>query len=73
VSEAAAAAGLAGIEADHPDHTNEQRARYRDLAAALRLVVTGGSDFHGDRKDLHLGQVTTPADEVWRLRERLPR
>ncbi len=66
-------AGLAGIEADHPDHDEDQRTRYRDLAAANRLVVSGGSDYHGDRKDLRLGEVTTAADEVWRLRERLPR
>lgn len=68
--EAMAAAGLAGVEADHPDHTPEQRARYRDLARALGLVVTGGSDFHGDRKDLALGAVTTPRQVVEELRTR---
>ena len=58
--EAMAAAGMAGIEADHPDHTADNRARYRDLARGLDLVVTAGSDFHGAAKDLRLGQATTP-------------
>lgn len=66
-------AGLAGIEADHPDHSPEDRRRYRDLAVAHGLVVTAGSDFHGDRKGLQLGQTTTPRDRLEQLRERLPR
>jgi 3',5'-nucleoside bisphosphate phosphatase len=66
--EAMAAAGLAGIEADHPDHGDEQRRRYRDLARGLRLEVTGGSDYHGDAKSNRLGCVTTPRAVVERLR-----
>lgn len=66
--EAMAAVGLAGIEADHPDHTDEQRRRYRDLAAALRLEVTGGSDYHGAGKDDRLGSATTPREIVECLR-----
>lgn len=65
-------AGLAGIEADHPDHGEVHRERYRALARDLGLVVTAGSDFHGDRKDLRIGQATTGADRVDALRERLP-
>lgn len=49
VIEAMAAAGMRGLEVDHPDHAPEQRERYRRLAARLGLVPTGGSDFHGDR------------------------
>ena len=60
--------GLAGIEADHPDHTPEQRAIYRDLAVGLGLEVTAGSDYHGDGKPNRLGQVTTPRAVVERLR-----
>jgi 3',5'-nucleoside bisphosphate phosphatase len=66
--EAMAAAGLAGIEADHPDHTDGQRRRYRELARGLRLEVTGGSDYHGDAKSNRLGGATTPRDVVERLR-----
>lgn len=39
--------GLKGIEAFYPDHTPEQTAQYQRLAEKLRLVKTGGSDFHG--------------------------
>jgi 3',5'-nucleoside bisphosphate phosphatase len=62
------AAGLAGIEADHPDHTAQQRERYRDLAVGLSVQVTGGSDYHGEAKTNPLGCVTTPRAVVERLR-----
>jgi 3',5'-nucleoside bisphosphate phosphatase len=68
VVEGMVAAGLAGIEADHPDHSDEQRARYRDLATALRLEITAGSDYHGTGKPNRLGCATTPRDVVERLR-----
>jgi 3',5'-nucleoside bisphosphate phosphatase len=61
-------AGLAGIEADHPDHTPEHRARYRDLARALGLEVTAGSDHHGAGHEDRLGRATTPRAVVERLR-----
>lgn len=70
VVEEMVAAGLAGIEADHPDHTDEHRARYRDLARALDLEVTAGSDYHGERKTNLLGSATTPREVVERLRAR---
>jgi predicted metal-dependent phosphoesterase TrpH len=41
--------GLDGIEAYHSDHTLEQEKVYVDLAVKHRLIVTGGSDFHGER------------------------
>lgn len=61
-------AGLAGIEADHPDHRPEDRAHYRDLADALELEVTAGSDYHGDAKTNQLGSATTSPNVVERLR-----
>ena len=45
-----AAQGLFGLEADHEDHTPQERAEVRALAADLGLVVTGSSDFHGTNK-----------------------
>lgn len=68
VIEEMADAGLAGIEADHPDHSMAQRDRYRDLAHGLGLEVTGGSDFHGDAKPNRLGSTTTSRSIVERLR-----
>ena len=56
-----AAAGLFGLEADHEDHSPRERTQIRALAARLRLVVTGSSDFHGTHKSVRLGAFqTTP-------------
>lgn len=70
VVEAMAAAGMVGIEADHPDHSAEHRARYRDLARGLDLVVTAGSDYHGEAKANRLGSATTSRAAVEALRAR---
>ncbi len=45
--------GLCGIEAVYSGHTKDETAYYKQLAAELKLVVTGGSDTHrqeGSRK-----------------------
>jgi predicted metal-dependent phosphoesterase TrpH len=71
--EAMASRGMGGLEVDHPDHTPEQRARYRAMAAALDLVVTGASDCHGTRYDpVRLGICTTDPSSLSQLRERVP-
>lgn len=62
-----AAAGLAGVEVDHPAHEPDVAARWRALARNHGLVVTGASDFHGERKDLRLGDRTTPAEVLEQL------
>lgn len=43
-------AGLNAIEAYHSDHTPQDTALYLELAQKYGLLVTGGSDFHGDVK-----------------------
>lgn len=40
--------GLDAIEVYHSDHTQEDTMAYRRQAARLGLLVTGGSDFHGE-------------------------
>ena len=40
---ALAGAGLAGLEVDHPDHDEAERARLRAVAADLGLVTTGAA------------------------------
>lgn len=64
-----AGAGLAGIEADHPEQPPEVRQRLREVAAELGLAVTGSSDFHGDRKPVRLGEFTTSPEVLAALRE----
>ncbi|MFD9908616.1 PHP domain-containing protein [Streptomyces sp. NPDC059063] len=57
-----AAAGLDGIEVDHPEqlaYAPESGPRLRALAADLGLLVTGSSDYHGSRKTVSLGEFTT--------------
>jgi 3',5'-nucleoside bisphosphate phosphatase len=68
-----AAGGMAGLEVDHPDHEDEQRTRYRELARRLDLVPTGGSDCHGARYAYRLGSVTTDAERFAELRRRAGR
>ncbi len=63
-----AEAGLAGIEADHPDHHAEHVTRYRALARALDLAVTAGSDHHGHDELDRLGAATTSREVVEELR-----
>ncbi|MGH3343989.1 MAG: PHP domain-containing protein [Carbonactinosporaceae bacterium] len=59
VIESLAAAGLVGLEVDHPDHDLTMRTHLRGLAGDLGLVVTGSSDYHGTRKGVRLGEFTT--------------
>jgi predicted metal-dependent phosphoesterase TrpH len=64
-----AAAGLAGLEADHRDHSPAERAHVRALAADLGLLVTGGSDYHGAGKPNVLGEHLTEPDVFAALEE----
>ena len=64
-------AGLDALEAFHPDHKPATVARYAQLADDLGLLVTGGSDFHGDPgHGLRPGSVTLPAPHWQRLLDR---
>lgn len=45
-----AANGLDGIEAFHSDHSPEEEQKYAALATQYGLIVTAGSDFHGERR-----------------------
>ncbi len=65
-----AAAGLAGVEVDHPDHAPEDRALLRDLAAEHGLLATGSSDYHGTNKTTPLAAETTAPEVLDALAER---
>src|SRR5207244_1754041 len=61
-------AGPDALEAYQSDHPPEIRDRYLQLARQLDLLVTGGSDYHGDpAHGLAPGSVTLPQDEWARL------
>jgi 3',5'-nucleoside bisphosphate phosphatase len=60
-------AGLAGLEAFHPDHDDAVRSELLSLAAGLGLLVTGGSDDHGTFSASGLGTQPTPPQDYDRL------
>jgi predicted metal-dependent phosphoesterase TrpH len=72
------AAGLAGIEVYYSEHTSEMRRQYRELAEDLGLLITGGSDYHGNMSPgIELGRgagdLLVP-DRLWdALRSALPK
>jgi hypothetical protein len=63
------AAGLDAIEVYHSDHDAAARARYLTMARELDVLVSGGSDFHGDpARGVRPGSSTLPDAEWQRLR-----
>jgi predicted metal-dependent phosphoesterase TrpH len=73
------ALGLAGVECYYPEHSPAQEALYLSLARNLGLLITGGSDFHGDNKpEVSLGRINcqshltydlVTAMKAWRQKE----
>jgi predicted metal-dependent phosphoesterase TrpH len=61
------AAGLVGIEVDHPDHGPDDRAHAAALARDLDLVGTGSSDYHGTNKTTRLADRLTDPEAYERL------
>jgi predicted metal-dependent phosphoesterase TrpH len=63
--EAMAEAGLAGLEVDHPDHTEVDRQHLRGLARSLGLLTTGSSDYHGTNKRVRVGGGGATSPEAY--------
>jgi len=58
-------AGLDALEAYHSDHDPASADRYHRIADALGLLLTGGSDYHGDPvHGVSIGSATLPS-ECW--------
>lgn len=64
------ALGLDGLEVNYPGHTARHRELLRQMAHALGLLVTGGSDFH-DRVKRPLGTCGVEAPELGLVMTRL--
>jgi predicted metal-dependent phosphoesterase TrpH len=66
-------AGLAALEVYHPSHHRLKQAHYRKLSNRWKLLMTGGSDFHGDddHRASSFGSVGLPDKEFRLLVERL--
>ncbi|GAB7053890.1 PHP domain-containing protein [Paenibacillus sp. YK5] len=69
-----AQAGMIGLEAYHSDHSPEQEEHYAALAQEHDLLITAGSDYHGERGGVvfhaPIGARRIDADVVDRLFER---
>ncbi|MCF6291244.1 MAG: PHP domain-containing protein [Desulfobacterales bacterium] len=56
--------GLAGVEAYYPSHSPKVTSLLKQMAKGLDLVVTGGSDFHGEDRRGALPGLTGPVFRV---------
>lgn len=62
------AAGLDALEAYHSDHDAAAAERYYRMAEELGLLITGGSDYHGDPVyGVSIGSSTLPPESWQRL------
>ncbi|MFU1792882.1 PHP domain-containing protein [Paenibacillus azoreducens] len=63
----------AGIEVFHSDHGKEEEKRYQAMADEYRLIVTGGSDFHGARQGVvfhgDIGNRSVPVSVLDQLKK----
>lgn len=66
------AAGLEGLEVYYPDHTPAMQAHFLSLAKAHNLLVTGGTDYHGEgfATKAAIGSQYVPPEVVEKLKER---
>jgi predicted metal-dependent phosphoesterase TrpH len=62
--------GLQGLEVIHSDHDSIDQEFYSKIALRYDLIMTGGSDFHGDNKpNVTLGKWGVSLDVVWQIKE----
>lgn len=66
-------AGIDGLEVTHPSHSGEQTKFLKKLAESYFLLTSGGSDFHGGRRnDEHnIGKFCPSAPELEAMKKRL--
>lgn len=61
--------GIQGIECIHSKHSSEDEKFYRSLATKNNLIITGGSDFHGDKP--LLGKYYISLQDIPIMKERV--
>lgn len=62
--------GIRGLEVYYPEHTNTMRNKYIRMCREHKLLMTGGSDYHGKAKpEITLGAFKVPYELVESLRE----
>ncbi len=60
-------AGMLGLEVDHRDHTDADRARGAGLCDRWGLIPTGSSDYHGTGKPNRIAEHTTSPESLERI------
>ena len=65
--------GILGIECSHSKHSKLQTKTFKKIARKNDLLITGGSDCHGDKTsgDLLLGKYGVREEEILKIKERL--
>lgn len=62
--------GVMGLEIHYPEHSQSMVNFYLDIARKHNLLVTGGSDCHGEAKpDVKIGCIKIPYELVEKLKE----
>ncbi|MBU1726329.1 MAG: PHP domain-containing protein [Candidatus Omnitrophica bacterium] len=62
--------GIMGLEIFYPEHSQGMINLYLDIAKKYELLVTGGSDCHGDAKpDVKIGSIKLPYELVESLKK----
>lgn len=62
--------GIMGLEVYYPEHSQSMINFYLDLAKKNNLLVTGGSDCHGNAKpEVRIGSIKIPYELVEKLKE----
>ena len=62
--------GMRGLEVYYPEYAKTMTDYYSSLADKYKLLITGGSDFHGDAKpEVKLGSIKLPYALVEKLKE----
>ena len=59
--------GLGGIERNHCDHDEVDIQRIEALADKYKLIMTGGTDYHGSfGRSMQVGEITSPSNQLFR-------
>ena len=62
--------GLNGLEVNYSGFTINEKQKYKSWAKKFNLIITGGSDFHGDnREHLALGQEGLNYEEFLKIKD----
>ena len=62
--------GLVGVEVYHTKHDEKDIKKYQKIAKKLNLLITGGSDFHGENSpDIEIGDIRLNDEEVIKMKK----